>query len=252
MLKLVARIARCHDRWLLLDYNPIAPATTPQPRVQQVSHRIAKHVYPIDHNSQGKARPKNHPPSLVHIHAPTAAKHTPPARKRGRYTKAEEAQASLTENYCRYIYGKHDNCGRHNMRQDVPSKYPVGGAANSHRRLHINILFRAENKTSNYPGPTDTTYYPQSNDQWQHTWLNERHYDHQHRQPGQAHHGINEPLHYQVEPTTDIPTQNTYEDGDEHIRTCRSQAYNQRYTSPVDDTTKQVSPQVIGAQPEVG
>ena len=42
------------------------PATAPQPRVEQVAHRIAEHVETVNGNSQGKTGPESQPWRYLH------------------------------------------------------------------------------------------------------------------------------------------------------------------------------------------
>ena len=42
-------------------HSTITSLTAPQSRIQQVPHRVAKHVEGVDGNRQGKTRPERHP-----------------------------------------------------------------------------------------------------------------------------------------------------------------------------------------------
>ena len=57
----------------------ISPETTSQPRVQEVSDRIAQHIDAVDYNTDSKTRPYGHPRSQEHIRASRTAEHTSPA-----------------------------------------------------------------------------------------------------------------------------------------------------------------------------
>ena len=68
-----------------------APPTTPQPRVEQVPHRVAEHVQALHDNRQAQPWPERQPRRHLHELTPFPAQPSP-AGNRNRQTESREAQ----------------------------------------------------------------------------------------------------------------------------------------------------------------
>ena len=71
------------------------PATTPQPRVEQVAHRVSEHVEAVHHDGEEDAGPHGQPRRHLHVAAPLTAQQAAPAGNAQGQPEAEKAQAGL-------------------------------------------------------------------------------------------------------------------------------------------------------------
>ena len=69
-----------------------ATATAAQPRVEQVAHRIAEHVEPINDNGQENSRSDRQPGGHFHVLASFPAEQSSPTGNPDRQSESEEAQ----------------------------------------------------------------------------------------------------------------------------------------------------------------
>ena len=124
----------------------------------------------------------------------------------------------------------------------------VRGDAHGFRSQKIHIFLNADDCASRDSRAADATGDAQDQDDLQLTLTDQRHHRDQVEQPREGHPGIDKPLHHDIDRSAEEPSRRADQQGNHQVDTGCGEANDHRNLRPVDNSTEDVSPQLVGIQ----
>ena len=116
------------------------------------------------------------------------------------------------------------------------------------RGQKIHIFLDTDDCASRDSRTADTAGNTQDQDDLQLALTDQRHHRDQNEQPREGHPGIDKPLHHDIELAAEEPGRRTDQQGDQQVDTGCGEANDHRNARSEDDSTEDVSPQLVGTQ----
>ena len=211
------------EAFFAFSSGAVTALPTPQPGIEQVSYRVAKHVEGVDGNRQGKTRPERKPWGHLHVLKPFPAEHPSPTGNLDGQSESEETQRRLGNDDAADVDREDDEEGRHNIGQHMADQDLAYRGAHGLGCQKIVILFDAHHGAADDSGATDASGNSQDQDDLGQTPPHDGHDGQQEQQSREGHPGIDKALRSQVHFPPQESGSTAYQDSDDHIQHGRCQ-----------------------------